>query len=42
MGLKGAPAYFQAALATRVLVDLLYSKGEVYIDDIIVYICTEE
>ena len=42
MGLKGALAYFQAALATEILVGLLYSICELYIDDIIVYARTEE
>ncbi len=37
MGLKGAPAYFQAALATIVLAGLIYTICELYIDDIIIY-----
>jgi hypothetical protein len=41
MGLKGAPAYFQAALATIVRVGLVYTVCNVnelyYIDDIISY-----
>jgi hypothetical protein len=42
MGLKGAPAYFQAALATIVLVGLLYATCELYIDDIIIYASTDD
>jgi len=42
MGLKGAPSYFQGILASIVLVTLLYSICELYIDDIIVYGQTEE
>lgn len=37
MGLKGAPSYFQKVLATVVLVGLLYTICELYIDDIIVH-----
>ena len=36
MGLKGAPAYFQEAIA-GVLRGLLYDTCELYIDDIIVH-----
>ena len=42
MGLKGAPAYFQAALATVVLAGLRYSICELYIDDFIVYASTDD
>ena len=42
MGLKGAGAYFQRAMATEVLSDLLYTRCEVYLDDIIIYGRTEE
>jgi hypothetical protein len=42
MGLKGAPAYFQAALATIVLAGLIYTICELYIDDIIIYARTED
>jgi hypothetical protein len=42
MGLKGAPAYFQAALATIVLAGLIYTICEPYIDDVIIYASTEE
>ena len=37
MGLKGAPSYFQKVLATVVLVGLMYTICELYIDDIIVH-----
>lgn len=37
MGLKGAPSYFQRVLATVVLVGLIYTICELYIDDIIVH-----
>jgi len=37
MGLKGAPAYFQQAIASVVLSTLLYHTCELYIDDILVY-----
>ena len=36
MGLKGAPSYFQRVMATTVLVGLVYSICEVYLDDILV------
>jgi hypothetical protein len=42
MGLKSAPAYFQQAMATEVLGDLLYRICEIYLDDIIVFGATEE
>jgi len=42
MGLKGAPGYFQRALATEVLYGLLYAKCELYLDDIIVFGKTED
>ena len=42
MGLKGAPAYFQAALATIVLAGLIYTVCELYIDDIIIYARSED
>jgi hypothetical protein len=42
MGLKGAPAYFQAALVTFVLVGLIYTICELYIDNIIIYAQTED
>jgi hypothetical protein len=42
MGLKSAPAYFQQAMATEVLGDLLYRICEIYLDDIIVFGKTEE
>ena len=42
MSLKGAPAYFQAALATVVLTGLIYLICELYIDDIIVYASTDD
>jgi hypothetical protein len=34
-GLKGAPSYFQRAMHTEVLTDLLYKICEVYLDDIL-------
>jgi len=34
-GLKGAPAYFQKAMQTEVLGNLLYNVCEVYLDDIL-------
>ena len=42
MGLKAAPSYFQGALATCVLVGLIYQICELYIDDIIVHGKTED
>jgi hypothetical protein len=42
MGLKGAPAFFQAAMQQTVLAEMLYSICEVYLDDIIVFAETEE
>ena len=42
MGLKGAPAYFQAALATIVLAGLIYTICELYIDNIIIYAQRED
>jgi len=41
-GLKGAPAYFQRAMNTEVLIDLLYQICEVYLDDILFWGATEE
>jgi hypothetical protein len=37
MGLKGAPAYFQSAMATEVLGGLIMNICELYLDDVIVY-----
>lgn len=42
MGLKGAPSYFQSAMASYVLAGLLYIVCELYIDDVIVHGDTEE
>ena len=42
MGLKGAPAYFQKTLATEVLKGLIYTKCELYIDDILIHAKTFE
>ena len=42
MGLKGAPAYFQGVMATVVLIGLLYTVCELYLDDILIYAQTEE
>lgn len=41
-GLKGAPAYFQRMMETKVLVGLVHNQCEVYIDDIIVFGRTED
>jgi hypothetical protein len=37
MGLKGAPSYFQQAMASVVLHDLLYITCELYLDDLLVF-----
>ena len=37
MGLKGAASYFQRVMATIVLAGLMYSKCELYIDDLLVF-----
>ena len=42
MGLKGAPSYFQAVLASIVLPGLIYVICELYIDDLIVHGRTKE
>jgi hypothetical protein len=42
MGLKSAPAFFQAAMQQTVLADMLYQICEVYLDDIIVFAETED
>jgi hypothetical protein len=42
MGLRGAPSFFQRAMATEVLPDLIYNICEVYLDDIIVFGRTKE
>ena len=42
MGLKGAPAFFQQAVQTKVLQGLMYECCELYIDDVIVYADSEE
>ena len=41
MGLKGAPAYFQSAMATEVLGGLIINICELYLDDVIVYADTQ-
>ena len=41
MGLKGAPSYFQGVMATIVLVGLLYTICELYLDDILIHAQTE-
>ena len=41
MGLKGAPAYFQSAMATEVLGGLIMNICELYLDDVIVYADTQ-
>jgi len=42
MGLKSAPAFFQAAMQQTVLAEMLYQICEVYLDDIIVFAETED
>jgi len=42
MGLKGAPSYFQQMMAAVVLVNLIYTICEIYIDDVIIYAQTED
>ena len=42
MGLKGAPAYFQGAMATEVLNGLIMNICELYLDDVIVYADTAQ
>ena len=42
MGLKGAPAYFQAMMQSVVLPDMMYHSIEVYLDDLIVFAKDEE
>ena len=42
MGLKNAGSYFQCALATEVLRELLHDKCMLYIDDLIIFGQTEE
>ena len=42
MGLKGAPSYFQGVLVSTVLVGLIYSICELYIDDLIIHAQTEK
>ena len=37
MGLKGAASYFQRVMATIVLAGLMYTKCELYIDDLLVF-----
>jgi hypothetical protein len=41
MGLKGAPAYFQSAMATEVLGGLVMNICEIYLDDVIVFADTQ-
>ncbi len=41
MGLKGAPAYFQSAMATEVLGGLIINICELYLDDVIVFADTQ-
>ena len=41
MGLKGAPAYFQSAMATEVLGGLIMNICELYLDDVIVFADTQ-
>ena len=42
MGLKGAPAYFQARIQSVVLPDMMYHSIEVYLEDLIVFAKDEE
>jgi hypothetical protein len=42
MGLKGAPAYFQSILVTKVLVGLIYQICELYIDDLIIFATSDD
>ena len=42
MGLTGAPSYFQRVMMTEVLGDLLTKAVEVYLDDFIVFGCSED
>lgn len=42
MGLKGAPSYFQQMMSTVVLVGLIYTICEVYLDDVIVFGKTDD
>ena len=42
MGLKGAPAFFQMAMANKVFPDLIYKILEIYLDDIILFSQTED
>ena len=42
MGLKGAPAYFQAMIQPIVLPDMMYHSIEVYLDDLIAFAKDEE
>jgi transposase InsO family protein len=42
MGPKGAPAYFQAMMVMFVLVGLVYTICEVYMDDILIHAKTEQ
>jgi len=41
MGLKGACAYFQRAITTQILIDIIHRIVESYLDDLIVFGCTE-
>ena len=42
MGIKGAPTYFQRAIQTEVLHDIMYTLCELYIDDCITFGNTED
>ena len=42
MGLKGTPSYFQGVLVSTVLVGLMYTICELYIDDLIIHAQTEK
>ncbi len=42
MGLKGVASYFQRMMASMVLAGLLYITVELYLDDVLVYVTTEE
>jgi hypothetical protein len=42
MGLKGAASYFQRMMASIVLAGLIYITVELYLDDVLVYVTTED
>ena len=42
MGIKGAPSYFQGIMATVVLIGLIFTICELYLDDILIHAKTED